>query len=78
MTKMPGNPRLRSAQNLHQVTDADFLLSHEIEQPQAGVIAERLKESLPVELGLAGHGLHIRFDKYDCKRYIHFAKYVAR
>jgi len=37
--EVAGNLRLRVAQYLHEVTDAKFLLSHEIQQTKAGVIS---------------------------------------
>jgi hypothetical protein len=59
IAKMPGDLRLRCAQDADEVADADLLLSHEIEEPEAGVIAQCLKEPLHVEPGLAGHALYI-------------------
>jgi hypothetical protein len=48
---MPGNLGLWCAQNLHKVTDADLLLlSHKVEQPETGGIAERLKKPWQVKL----------------------------
>ena len=44
--EMPGNLRLRPAQNLHEVADANLLLSHQVEQPETRVVSERLKEPL--------------------------------
>jgi hypothetical protein len=36
-------------QNLDEITDADFLISHEIQEPEARTVAESLKEALDVE-----------------------------
>jgi hypothetical protein len=35
---MPGDFRLRAAQDFYEVTDANLLLSHEVKQPETGVI----------------------------------------
>jgi hypothetical protein len=47
---MPGDFRLRAAQDFYEVADANLLVSHEIEQPEAGVVSEGLKELLHVKL----------------------------
>ena len=46
---MPGYLRLRLAQNLHQVADADFLPFHEIQQAKTSVVAESLKQALHLD-----------------------------
>jgi hypothetical protein len=46
---MAGNLRLPLIQNLDKVADADFLLSHEIQEAEAGMVAERLKETLHIK-----------------------------
>jgi len=46
---VPGYLGLRLIQNLHEITDADFLISHEIQEPQPRIVAESLKEALQVE-----------------------------
>jgi len=53
--KMAGNLWLRCAQNFNEIADADFLLSHEVEEAQAGGITESLKEAGKVEQLDAGH-----------------------
>jgi hypothetical protein len=67
---MPGNLRLRAAQYLYEVADADLLLSHQVEEPEARVVAERLEKRLHVELSFACHALYIRFDECEGKGYI--------
>jgi hypothetical protein len=47
--QVPGYLGLRLIQNLHEITDADFLISHEIQEPQPRIVAESLKEALHVE-----------------------------
>lgn len=67
---MPGNLRLRPPQYPHEAADTDFLVTHQVQQPQARVIAECLKERLHVEFDFTAHTAYIRFDEYECKRYI--------
>lgn len=52
--EMPRNLWLRLAQNLHKVTDADFLIAHEIEEPKACGVSECLEEPLHIEGLLLG------------------------
>ena len=59
---------LRSAKNLHQVADANFLLTDEVQQTQPRVVAKCLKESLDVESPFR-HSLCIRLDECECKEY---------
>ena len=68
---MAGDFRLRTAKYLHEVADANLLICHEVEQPEPGVIPERLEELLHVELSFPTHGAYIRFDEYKDKAYIH-------
>jgi arsenite methyltransferase len=72
-----GNLRLGAAENLYKVADADFLFSHQVEQPEAGVITQRLKELLHVELSSSSHAKCIRFDECDCNGYIHLGECIA-
>jgi hypothetical protein len=46
---VPGYLGLRLIQNLHEITDADFLVSHEIQESQPRIVAESLKEALNIE-----------------------------
>jgi hypothetical protein len=46
------------------------LFPHEVQEPKACVVPERLKEYLHVKLSLPSHALYICFDEFDCKRYI--------
>jgi hypothetical protein len=46
---MPRDLRLRLAEDFDEIADTDFLVTHEIEQAEAGVIAKGLKEALDVE-----------------------------
>jgi hypothetical protein len=48
--KVPGNLWLRLSKNLDKVANADFLFSHEIEEPQASGITQSLKEAFQAEL----------------------------
>ena len=47
--QVPGYLGLRLIQNLHEITDAYFLISHEIQEPQPRIVAQSLKEALQVE-----------------------------
>ena len=47
--QMPGYLGLRLIQNLDEIADADFLIPHEIQEPQPRIVAESLKEALHVE-----------------------------
>ena len=47
--QVPGDFRLRLAEDFDEIADADFLVAHEIEQTKPGVVAESLKEALDVE-----------------------------
>ena len=49
VSQMAGNLRLPLPQNLDEVANADFLLSHEIQEAKAGIVTERLKETLHVK-----------------------------
>lgn len=48
--QVPGYLGLRLIQNLHEITDADFLISHEIQESQPRIVAESLKEALQAEI----------------------------
>jgi arsenite methyltransferase len=61
--------RLWTAQNLHKVADTDLLFPYEVQQPQPGVISERLKESLRVVRLFRSHVLCIRLDVCEGKTY---------
>lgn len=45
ISEVPGNLRLRLIEDLDEVADANLLLSHKVQQPEAGCIAECLKET---------------------------------
>ena len=48
--QMPGYLGLRLTKNLDKIADADFLISHEIQEPQPCIVAESLKEALQAEI----------------------------
>ncbi len=75
---MPGYLRLRLIQNLHEITDADLLISHEIQESQPGIVAESLKEALQVEtLILDLHtNNYIRIDECVYREYSRLSEYV--
>ncbi len=47
--QVPGNFGLRLIQNLNEITDAELLISHEVQETQPGIVAESLKETLNLE-----------------------------
>ena len=47
--QVPGNLRLGLIQDLDEIANADFLVSHEVQKPQAGIVAKCLKESRNIE-----------------------------
>ena len=47
--QMPGYFGLGLIQNLDEITHADFLIAHEIQEPQPRIIAQGLKEALHIE-----------------------------
>ncbi len=63
--QVPGYFRLRLIQNLNEITDADFLVTHQIQESKPGIVAESLKKALHVEtlvLGLHENN-YIRIDE---------------
>jgi len=56
---MPRYLRLRTTQNLHKIADANLLLSHQVEESEPGVVAERLKEPFHIEGMLCSHEFNI-------------------
>ena len=49
ISKVTRDLRLGLIQNLDEVADADFLIAHQVEQPEASIVAKCLKEPLDVE-----------------------------
>src|SRR3984885_7893763 len=69
---MPGDLWLWTAQNLYEVADANLLVPHEVEQAEACVVPQSLKELLHIErLCPSRHALYIRFDVFEHNEYIH-------
>jgi len=46
---MPGNLRLGLIQYLHEVADAYFLISHQVQEPKPRIISECLEEPLNIK-----------------------------
>jgi hypothetical protein len=46
---MPGDFRLRATKDFHEVANANLLIFHEVEEPEAGIVSQGLKELLHVE-----------------------------
>ncbi len=63
--QVPGYLRLRLVQNLNEITDAELLVSHQIQESEPGIVAETLKKALYVEtLFLSLHeNNYIRIDE---------------
>jgi SAM-dependent methyltransferase len=75
--EMPGNLGLPLFQNLDEVADADLLVSHQVEQAEACVVSQSLKESFHVERRwFSSHDLFIRIDEYIGKGYSRVCEYV--
>jgi hypothetical protein len=55
ISKMARDLWLRAAQYLYEVANANFLFSHEVEQPETSLVPEGLKELLHVELRFSSH-----------------------
>ena len=60
--QMPGYLGLRLTKNLDKIADADFLISHEIQEPQPCIVAESLKEALQAEIP----ALDLHANNYIC------------
>ena len=63
--QMPGYLGLRLIQNLNEITDADLLIPHQIQQTKPGVVAESLEKALYVETLILGlhENNYIRIDE---------------
>ena len=53
--QMPRDFGLRGIQDLYEIADADFTISHKVQQTQPRRISQCLEESRQVELSLCGH-----------------------
>jgi hypothetical protein len=78
--KVPGYLGLRLIQNLNEIADANFLISHEIQEPQARIVAQSLEEALHVEaLILDLHEMnYICIDECVYCKYSRLSAYVKR
>jgi hypothetical protein len=56
--KVSGDLRLRLSKDLDKIANANFLIPHQIQEPQASVITQSLKEAFQAEL-LCCHALNI-------------------
>jgi hypothetical protein len=68
VSEVPGDFRLWAAENLDEVADANFLISHQVQKAEPCVLAESLEESLDIEC-LFRHGSCIRLDECESKTY---------
>jgi hypothetical protein len=78
--QMPGYFRLRLIQNLNKITDAELLVSHQIQESEPGMVAESLKKALQVEILVLGlhENNYIRIDGCVHRQYSRFTEYVSR
>ncbi len=76
---MPGYFGLSLLQNLHEVADANLLVSHQVEQAETSVVTQSLEEEFRIErIRFCSHELLIRLDEYVGKGYSCFGEYVFR
>jgi hypothetical protein len=73
MVHLPGW-RLGTAENLHKVADADFLISHKVQEAQPRPVAKRLKEPLNIK-GFFLHLLYICRDVCERNQYSRLSEY---
>jgi hypothetical protein len=76
--QMPGYFRLGLIQNFNEITDADFLIAHEIQEPQPRIVSQRLEEALHVETRMLHlHGSnYMRIDECVQSQYSRLNAYV--
>lgn len=53
--KMAGDFWLRTAEDLDEVADANFLISHQIQDPEPCVVAQSLEKLPQIELAILSH-----------------------
>ncbi len=61
--QVAGYFRLGLVQNLNKITDTDLAVSHEVQEPEASIVAEGEKEAL--------HAERFLFRSHECKLYSH-------
>jgi hypothetical protein len=77
--QVPGYLWLPLLQNLHEVADANLLISHKVKQTETRIVSQSLKKALHIELRrFCRHALLIRIDEYVGKGYSRFYEYVFR
>ena len=47
--------RLRAADHLDEIADAELLVTHQVQNPESRFVPKRLKEPFEVKLGFLGH-----------------------
>jgi SAM-dependent methyltransferase len=77
--QVPGNLRLRLIQDLNEIANADFLVSHQVQEPQPGIVSKCLKESLNIESFLSYYHVAIIFalTHVSWQKYIRFSRYMG-
>lgn len=53
--EMAGDLRLRTTQDFDEVADADLLISHEVQDPETGLVPQGLEEAFQIELTFLSH-----------------------
>ena len=77
---MSGNLWLRLPEDLHEIADTQFLIPHQVQESQPGVVPERLKELRDVEEFLPQSHVMIIYALTDVSRgyYIRSGRYIRR
>lgn len=56
---MPGDLRLGTSENLHEVAHTNLLIAHKVQEPETGVVAESLEEPFHIKISLRCHASNI-------------------
>jgi hypothetical protein len=56
---MPGDFRLRTSEDFHEVAHTNLLIAHEVQEPETGVVPESLEEPFDFESLLRCHESNI-------------------
>jgi hypothetical protein len=70
ISQVPGNLRLRAAQDFHEVTNAYLLVIHKVQEPEPSVVPESLKEPFHIEGLLRCHNIYVYALTYAKARHI--------
>lgn len=76
--KMARDLRLRAADHLDEIADAEFLVTHQVQNPESRPVPKRLKEPFEIKLRFLGHVYYICIDVSVRQAYILFSRYDLR